>query len=124
MVDPNTLSAKRILLAGNTGYVTESFIEDAFENNNILIAGPTHLKSKGKIKVYNGKRIPYQRIFETYDFDVVVFFSRELTYRSKEEPDTEKLREILSLTAKYQKDAKVIYFSSLDGAYSNKKDTS
>ena len=34
------------------------------------------------------------------------------------------LREILSLTAKYQKEAKVIYFSSLDGAYSNKKDAS
>ena len=32
------------------------------------------------------------------------------------------MRNILSLTAKYQADAKVIYFSSLDGAYSNKKD--
>ena len=124
VVDPNTLSTKRILLVGNTGYVTKKFIEDAFENNNILIAGPTHLKSKGKIKVYNGIRIPYERIFETYDFDVVIFFARELTYRSTTEPDTENLREILGLTAKYQKDAKVIYFSSLDGAYSNKKDIS
>ena len=124
VVDPNTLTTKRILLTGNTGYVTEKFISDAFENNNILIAGPTHLKSKGKIKVYNGMRIPYEKIFETYDFDVVIFFARELTYCSQTEPDTEKLREILSLTAKYQKDAKVIYFSSLDGAYSNKKDKS
>ncbi len=124
VVDPNTLVAKRILLAGNTGYVTEKFIEDTFENNNVLIAGPTHLKSQGKIKVYNGKRIPYESIFETYDFDVVMFFARELTYRSQAEPDAEVLREILSLTAKYQKEAKVIYFSSLDGAYSNKKDTS
>ncbi len=124
VVDPNTLVAKRILLAGNTGYVTEKFIEDAFENNNVLIAGPTHLKSRGKIKVYNGKRIPYESIFETYDFDVVMFFARELTYHSLAEPDAEVLREILSLTAKHQKEAKVIYFSSLDGAYSNKKDTS
>lgn len=124
VVDPNTLAPKRILLVGNTGYVSESFIEEAFENNNILIAGKTHLKSKGKIKVYNGMRIPYERIFETYDFDVVIFFARELTYHTKAEPDTEKLREILSLTAKYQKEAKVIYFSSLDGAYSNKKDQS
>lgn len=124
VVDPNTLVAKRILLAGNTGYVTEKFIEDAFENNNVLIAGPTHLKSHDKIKVYNGKRIPYESIFETYDFDVVMFFARELTYRSQAEPDAEVLREILSLTAKYQKEAKVIYFSSLDGAYSNKKDAS
>ncbi len=124
VVDPNTLTPKRILLAGNTGYITEKFIEAAFENNNILVAGPTHLKSGGKIKVYNGKRIPYEKIFETYDFDVVIFFARELTYRTKTEPDTEKLREILGLTAKYQKDAKVIYFSSLDGAYSNKKDIS
>ena len=42
--------------------------DDTFENNNILIAGPTHLSSKGKIKVYNGVRIPYEKIFETYDF--------------------------------------------------------
>ncbi|MBR2847612.1 MAG: HD domain-containing protein [Clostridia bacterium] len=124
VVDPNTLTPKRILLAGNTGYITGKFIEDAFENNNIIIAGQTHLKSGGKIKVYNGKRIPYEKIFETYDFDVVIFFARELTYRTKTEPDTEKLREILGLTAKYQKDAKVIYFSSLDGAYSDKKDIS
>lgn len=124
VVDPNTLTTKRILLTGNTGYVTEKFIEDAFENNNILIAGPTHINSNGKIKVYNGVKIPYEKIFETYDFDVVIFFARELTYRSLAEPDTEKLREILSLTSKYQKDAKVIYFSSLDGAYSNKKDKS
>ncbi len=124
VTDPNTLTTKRILLVGNTGYVTEKFIEDTFENNNILIAGETHLKSKGRVKVYNGKQIPYDRIFETYDFDVVVFFARELTYRSEEAPDTEKLREILGHTAKYQKDAKVIYFSSLDGAYSNKKDIS
>ena len=124
IVDPNTLATKRILLGGNTGYVTEKFIQDAFDNNNILIAGPTHLKTGGKIKVYNGMRIPYERIFETYDFDVVIFFARELTYCPCGESDSEKLREILSLVAKYQKDAKVIYFSSLDGAYSNKKDKS
>lgn len=124
VVDPNTLATKRILLAGNTGYVTEKFIEDTFENNNVLIAGKTHIKSHDRIKVYNGIKIPYEKIFETYDFDVVIFFGRELTYRSDEEPDTEKIRNILGLTAKYQKDAKVIYFSSLDGAYSNKKDIS
>ncbi|MBO7288370.1 MAG: HD domain-containing protein [Clostridia bacterium] len=124
VIDPNTLITKRILLVGNTGYVTEKFIEDAFENNNILIAGRTHLTTRGKIKVYNGKNIPYEKIFETYDFDVVIFFARELTYSTEEESDAENLREILSLTAKYQKDAKVIYFSSLDGAYSNKKDIS
>ncbi len=124
VTDPNTLVTKRILMVGNTGYVTEKFIEDTFENHNVLIAGETHLKSMGRIKVYNGRQIPYDRIFETYDFDVVVFFARELTYRSKAQPDTEILREVLSLTAKYQKGAKVIYFSSLDGAYSNKTDTS
>ncbi len=124
VTEPNTLVTKRILLIGNTGYITEKFIEDTFENNNIIIAGETHLKSKGRVKVYNGKQIPYERIFETYDFDIVLFFARELTYRSKAEPDTEKLREVLSYTAKYQKGAKVIYFSSLDGAYSNKKDIS
>ena len=73
VVDSNTLTPKRILLAGNTGYITGKFIEETFENNNILIAGPTHLKSGGKIKVYNGKRIPYEKIFETYDFVVVIF---------------------------------------------------
>lgn len=124
VVDPNTLAPKRILLVGNTGYITETFIEEAFENNNILIAGNTHLKSKGRIKVYSGTKIPYKRIFETYDFDVIIFFARELTYRSKQQPDTENLREILALTARYQQEAKVIYFSSLDGAYENKKDKS
>ena len=101
VVDPNTLITKRILLTGNTGYITEKFIEEAFENSNVLIAGETHIKSHGKIKVYNGSRIPYERIFETYDFDVVIFFAKELTYGSHTEPDSEKLREILNLTAKY-----------------------
>ena len=89
------VAAKRILITGNTGYITEKFIGDAFENINVIVAGPTHLKTKGKIKVYNSKRVPYEKLFETYDFDVVIFLSRELSYNSKAEPDTEKLREIL-----------------------------
>lgn len=124
IVDPNTLSTKRILLTGNTSYITTDFIDRAFENTNILIAGPTCLKSGGRIKVYNGLKIPYEKIFETYDFDVVIFFARELTYKAESQSDIENLREILNLSAKNQKDAKFMYFSSLDGAYSNKKDKS
>ncbi len=120
--DPNTITAKRILLVGNTGYVTKNFVLDTFENSSVILCGETHLKSTGRLKVYTGRELDYDKIFETYDFDVIIFFARELTYKSKDAPDTENLRKVLSLTAKYHSNAKVIYFSSLDGAYSNKKD--
>ncbi len=122
VVDPNTISAKRILLVGNTAYVTKNFVLDTFENNSVVLCGETHLKSAGRLKVYTGRELDYDKIFETYDFDVIIFFARELTYKTKQAPDAENLRKVLSLTAKYQSEAKVVYFSSLDGAYSNKKD--
>ena len=68
-----------ILLTGNTGYLTEEFIGQAFPEGNIRILGNTVLKSRKKKRItvlrFPRSRQELREIFETYAFDRVVYFS-------------------------------------------------
>ncbi len=41
----------KILLFGNTGYVTKKFIQEAFPKDTVYLLGETDLKSSKKIKI-------------------------------------------------------------------------
>lgn len=113
---------ERVLCIGNTQYITKTFVEDTFPNSKVMVIGNTELGSADKIKLFRIKKPSIKAVLETYDFDLIIFFSGELTYRTTEKNDAEELREILEHAKELQKDAKIIYLSSLDAAFSKKTD--
>ena len=113
---------ERVLCIGNTQYVTKAFIEDTFPDSKVMVIGNTELGSADKIKLFRIKKPSIKAVLETYDFDLIVFFSGDLTFRTTEKNDAEELREVLEHAKELQKDARIIYLSSLDAAFSKKTD--
>lgn len=117
-------SPKRVLFIGNTQYVTKDFIDNTFPHSKVMVIGNTELGSADKIKLFRIKKPSIKAVLETYDFDLIVFFSGELTYHTTEKNDAEELREVLKYAEELQKKAKIIYLSSLDASFSRKTDRS
>lgn len=113
---------ERVLCIGNTEYLTESFIEEAFPGSKVTVVGNTVLGSADKIKLFRIKKPSIKAIFETYDFDAVVYFSGDLTYQTTEKNDAEELREVLEYAKATGKDIKILFLSSLDSAFKEKSD--
>lgn len=73
----------KILLAGNTRYVTREWIEQAFPAGHVVVLGDRRIGLDKRISVVS--LLPKQEIkaldklFETYSFDQVVWFSPQLT---------------------------------------------
>ena len=73
----------KVLLAGNTGYVTEEFVEEAFPECQITVLGNKMIKTVRRRELISR---PFPRtelelgdIFRTYEFEAVVYFSNYLT---------------------------------------------
>ena len=113
---------ERVLCIGNTEYLTETFIEEAFPGSKVTVVGNTVLGSADKIKLFRIKKPSVKAIFETYDFDVVVYFSGDLTYQTTEKNDAEELREVLEYAKATGKETKRLVLSSLDSAFTEKTD--
>lgn len=123
VVDAHTgFVPERVLCIGNTEYLTESFIEEAFPGSKVTVVGNTVLGSADKIKLFRIKKPSIKAIFETYDFDAVVYFSGDLTYQTTEKNDAEELREVLEYAKATGKDIKLLFLSSLDSAFREKSD--
>ena len=118
----NIFVAKRVLFIGNTGYITQQFIEDTFSESHIMIVGNSSLSSHGHIKVFNVKNPPIKTIFNTYDFDLIVYFSNELTFNFDKKSDAQELREVLRCISETQKNTRFLYLSSLDAAFEGQSD--
>lgn len=115
---------KRVLFAGNTGYITNEFIENAFPESKVTVVGNTNVTPGRKVKVFRTNHPPIKEIFATYDFDVIIYFSYELTFTAPHDSDTHKLSEILKHTRDTHKNAKFLYLSSLDAAIESATDLS
>lgn len=113
---------ERVLFIGNTQYVTKEFIENTFPESKVMVVGNTELGSAEKIKLFRIKKPSIKAVLETYDFDLIVFFSGELTFQTTEKNDAEELREVLKFAEELQKNAKIVFLSSLDSAFSRKTD--
>ena len=113
---------ERVLCIGNTQYLNKEFLDAAFPNSNVMVIGNTDLGSADKIKLFRIKKPSIQAVLETYDFDLIVFFSGELTFQTTEKSDAEELREVLHYAQELQKNAKIIFLSSLDSAFSHTTD--
>lgn len=113
---------ERVLCIGNTEYLTETFIEEAFPGSKVTVVGNTVLGSADKIKLFKIKKPSIKAIFDTYDFDVVVYFSGDLTYQTTEKNDAEELREVLEYAKAGGKNTKILYLSSLDSSFTETTD--
>ena len=113
---------ERVLCIGNTEYLTEDFLDQAFPGSKVTVVGNTVLGSADKIKLFRIRKPSIQAIFETYDFDVVVYFSGDLTYQTTEKNDAEELREVLEYAKATGKNIKILFLSSLDSSFTEKTD--
>lgn len=118
----SAVRAKRILCIGNTEYLDEEFIENTFPESKVTVIGKTDLSGAGRIKLFRVKKPSVKAVFETYSFDIVIYFSNALTFNTTEKSDAEELREVLYYAHETQPDAKILYLSSLDTAFRGKTD--
>lgn len=118
----NGIVPERVLCIGNTEYLTKEFIDDTFPKSKVIVVGNSALGSADKLKLFRIKKPSIKALFETYDFDVVVYFSGDLTYRTTEKNDAEELREVLEYAKALGKHTKVLFLSSLDSSFTEKSD--
>ena len=113
---------KHVLCIGNTQYLNADFIHATFPESKVMVVGNTDFASGDRIKLFRIKKPSIKAIFETYEFDLVVYFSGELTYHTTEKNDSEEFREVLKYSKELQKKTKIIFLSSLDSSFSRKTD--
>ncbi|MBQ7038362.1 MAG: HD domain-containing protein [Clostridia bacterium] len=113
---------ERVLCIGNTEYLTEEFIDVAFPESKVTVVGNTVLGSVDKIKLFRIKKPSIKALFETYDFDAVVYFSGDLTYNTTEKNDAEELREVLEYAKATDRNIKILFLSSLDSSFTEQTD--
>lgn len=100
-----------VLLTGNTMFLTKEWIEEAFPDDHVLT---THRKddmlSDTRIKsVILDSRQLLDRLYTTYDFDRIVYFSEYLLPHNNPEGELDRLRRVLQEFR--EKEVELIYFS-------------
>ncbi|MBE6622713.1 MAG: HD domain-containing protein [Ruminococcaceae bacterium] len=120
--DFSDIRLKRVLLIGNTGYITEEFVKTTFPQSKVMVVNNRELGKTDKIKLFRVRKPSIKAILETYEFDLVVFFSAGLRFHSTDKNDAEELREVLQYSAQLQKGTKILYLSPLDSSFADKTD--
>ena len=113
---------RRVLFIGNTQYITKDFIDNTFPHSKVMVIGNTELGSAERIKLFRIKKPSIKAVLETYNFDLIVFFSGDLTYQTSEKSDSGELREVLKYASELQNGVMVLYLSSPEAAFSGKTD--
>lgn len=112
-----TVAPEKVLLLGNVQYLTETFIAETFPNTRVFIVGKCDVKTGKGIKVIGEEVADYKAVFDTYGFQLVLYFSNELSYGSTAPSDMETLRQILENTKYLAEGGKFLYLSSLDASF-------
>jgi hypothetical protein len=119
-----SIRLKRVLLIGNTEYITKEFVETTFPQSKVMVVGNTEFGSANKIKLFRVRKPSVKAILETYGFDLIVYFSAGLRFRSAVQNDAEELSEVLKYASELQKKVKILYLSSIDSSLQEKTDKS
>ena len=110
----------RVLLVGNTGYITKEFVQEAFPESEVFIMGNSLLKTERKkhliVRPFPKRDEELEDIFRTYDFELMVYFSNYITFHGTMEGEAEKLRKVLSY-CKRSKEIHVIYLTGPEAGY-------
>ena len=92
------------LLVGNTSYFRKDEISVACHGDMVVVCDCTRDANKeGSITWFDQPVMSakFRRLFDTYGFERVMFFSRTLTRDSNEVGEIEELRRVLSLSQKH-----------------------
>ena len=110
----------RVLLVGNTGYITKEFVQEAFPESEVFIMGNSLRKTERKkhliVRPFPEQDEELEDIFHTYDFELMVYFSNYITFHGTMEGEAEKLRKVLSY-CKRSKEIHVIYLTGPEAGY-------
>lgn len=102
-----------VLLTGCTDFISDEFLAAAFPGCRILITGTPHVKSssKNKISVQKGRLLDMdcRRLFNLYEFDQVIYFSRGSSPFQTINGD--ELEELAMLLNACTTDTRVIYIT-------------
>lgn len=109
-----------ILLTGNTGYVTEQFIESAFPDDHVVINGTCSIHpGKRNIRLVHPADLELGKdILDIYEFDQIIFFSNYLTRHGKKSGEMEQLRAILQYCR--ARNTRLVYLSGPVADFSSK----
>ncbi len=103
-----------VLLTGNTGYFNKESLQTIFPKDTVVVCSESHEDDKQDNVRWFKKDVmgdEFQRIFVTYGFDTVMYFSHFLTRDGKGVGEIEQLRRVLSMSQK-SKIKRFVYVTS------------
>ena len=118
------LQLNRVLLVGNTEYLDEDFAARTFPGSKVTVINSNGTVASDKARIFRTRKSSVSAFLETYEFDLIVFFSKGLSFHSTEKSDSEELREVLRLASVRQRNARILYLSPLDAVFESHIDRS
>ena len=110
----------RTLLVGNTGYITNRFVEEAFPESLVMVMGDTSIRKNRKKNLFVRPFVKNEKelkdIFSTYDFEQIIYFSNYLTFHGETRGEAEILRKILQL-CRGKRNMRIVYLTGPERLY-------
>ena len=110
----------RTLLVGNTGYITNKFVEEAFPESLVMVMGDTSIRKNRKKNLFVRPFVKNEKelkdIFSTYDFEQIIYFSNYLTFHGETRGEAEMLRKILQLF-RGKRNMRIVYLTGPERLY-------
>ena len=110
----------RTLLVGNTGYITNKFVEEAFPESLVMVMGDTSIRKNRKKNLFVRPFVKNEKelkdIFSTYDFEQIIYFSNYLTFHGETRGEAEILRKILQL-CREKRNMRIVYLTGPERLY-------
>ena len=110
----------RTLLVGNTGYITNKFVEEAFPESLVMVMGDTSIRKNRKTNLFVRPFVKNEKelkdIFSTYDFEQIIYFSNYLTFHGETRGEAEILRKILQL-CRGKRNMRIVYLTGPERLY-------
>ena len=110
----------RTLLVGNTGCITNKFVEEAFPESLVMVMGDTNIRKNRKKNLFVRPFVKNEKelkdIFSTYDFEQIIYFSNYLTFHGETRGEAEMLRKILQL-CRGKRNMRIVYLTGPERLY-------
>ena len=110
----------RTLLVGNTGYITNKFVEEAFPESLVMVMGDTSIRKNRKTNLFVRPFVKNEKelkdIFSTYDFEQIIYFSNYLSFHGETYGEAEMLRKILQL-CRGKRNMRIVYLTGPERLY-------
>ncbi len=110
----------RTLLVGNTGYITNKFVEEAFPESLVMVMGDTSIRKNRKTNLFVRPFVKNEKelkdIFSIYDFEQIIYFSNYLSFHGETYGEAEMLRKILQL-CREKRNMRIVYLTGPERLY-------